>query len=59
MKDCTERRYIDDEFAYADFAEWLDAHGLTQDRRRVNIITVNNSEPSHDGYCCNQAEEQA
>ena len=40
----TERRIYDDESAYADYAEWLDAHGLTQDRRRKNIITECNSQ---------------
>ena len=51
----TDRRIYDDEAAYVDYASWLDAHGLTQDRRRINIITKCNSP---DGCCCHQSEEE-
>ena len=38
-----ERRIYCDEFAFADRASWLDAHQITEDRRKpINIATVNN-----------------
>ena len=41
----TERRYLDDELAFADRATWLESHGIKTDRRKPrNIINENNHE---------------
>ena len=42
-----DRRLYEDKESYPDWATWLDAHGLTEDRRKANIINQNN----HDSNC--------
>jgi hypothetical protein len=46
-----EKRFIDDELAFADRAEWLSFHGIKEDRRRPKIVYASD-EPLRDGYCC-------
>lgn len=43
-----ERRLYDDEFAFADRATWLDAHQITQDRRKPRNIV---NEANHSDEC--------